>query len=1290
MNKQYHSPILTVMLGLALLLSPIIGIAQASHHVGADAAPAAPLPENLQGVSSATGDWWPAVQKDTRQAEYHVTWQEHTYLADVAAAYQAPNRAHNLRTYFTPQGIRVIPRVLQGETPPWEWGLTLSGYGSVLGVQPVAAATLHSEGNRIEYRHGAPGTGPDLALTEWYVNDERGLEQGFILDAPPSGLAGEGAGEQLVLELAFSGDLAPRLAAGGSTVDLAAADGTTVLRYGPFAATDAAGRPVPLQLHLVARLTIQLLTSDLQYPVILTARLVSLSPAPEGLSPTPNWTAESDQDSAQFGYSVATAGDVNGDGYSDVIVGARYYDNGETDEGRAFVYHGSAGGLSPAPNWTAESNLAYASFGFSVGTAGDVNGDGYADVVVGAPDYTGSQVGGGAVFVYHGGPGGLSPTANWMEDGDWYYGWFGWSVGTAGDVNGDGYADVIVGAPGFDNGQTEEGLAHVYHGGPGGLSVPAAWWVESNEECAELGFSVGTAGDVNGDGYADVIVGAPGCSSESPSHAFAYFGGPTGLSTSPFWTHNDLMEGDRLGYSVGTAGDVNGDGFSDVIVGAPYFDGTGTEDAGYVGVWHGSPSGLPVSSDWSSTPGQSYAHFGSSVGTAGDVNGDGYADLIVGAPHYTHNYTNEGIAFVYHGGANWGVPLPAWWAEGGQAGAGLGASVGTAGDVNGDGYADVLVAAPGYDNGQTDEGRALVYHGGPGDPGYDPNWTAEGNQTDAHFGTSVATAGDVNGDGYADLVVGAPHYDDGQTDEGGVFVYHGGSTGLSATPNWSAFGNQAYGSFGWSVGTAGDVNGDGYADLVVGSPYWDLGQVDEGIVSVYYGGPGGLSTVSWSADSDQVEAYFGCSVGTAGDVNGDGYADLIVGAYRYDGRLLEDEGRAYVYYGAAGGLQPYPGWSSRADQAYAWFGYAVGTAGDMNGDGYSDVVVGAIHYTNGETNEGAAFVYYGGPAGLSTAAGWIEGNQDSAWLGSSVGTAGDVNGDGYADLIVGAPHYTHNYTNEGIAFVYHGGANWGVPLPAWWAEGGQAGAGLGASVGTAGDVNGDGFSDVVVGAPCADAAYADMGYAAVYYGRPTGLPFTASWVHAGDLSSVYFGTSVATAGDVNGDGYADLVVGAPYVDGAYYNEGRAYVYHGNGGGVPMLARQMRADGSAPIAYLGMSDARNGFELRLIGRMPLGRDVVRLQWQAAPLGTLFDHPGVFSGVTGWFDTGTGGSDISASIDNLPLTGMSYHWRVRLLYRPGNALGQSVSRWIHIPWNGWNETDLRLLLRVYLPLTLRQAP
>ncbi len=155
------------------------------------------LPE---GVSS---DWWDQAQKDIHQAEYNVTWQEQTYLPDVAAAYQAPNRAHNLRTYFTPAGIRIIPRARR--SPQWELGLTLTGFGYAGSTQPVANPDLMTNGHRIDYQRGN--------VSERYINTEDGLEQGFtILEAPPPQTKHGQAGEPSSWEMALSGGLVPSLA----------------------------------------------------------------------------------------------------------------------------------------------------------------------------------------------------------------------------------------------------------------------------------------------------------------------------------------------------------------------------------------------------------------------------------------------------------------------------------------------------------------------------------------------------------------------------------------------------------------------------------------------------------------------------------------------------------------------------------------------------------------------------------------------------------------------------------------------------------------------------------------------------------------------------------------------------------------------------------------------------------------------------------------------------------------------------------------------------------------------
>ena len=222
-------------------------------------------------------------------------------------------------------------------------------------------AKPEAETNRVWYPHDE--------IVQWCQNRSDGLEHGFTVNYPV-------AGDTLEVRLAITGNLTPSLA-DETTVELINAHGVRVLTYDKLVVTDAEGKRLSAAFRLEGmRLFIMTDIRGATFPIEI-----------DPLASTPAWTAESDQASANFGFSVSAAGDVNGDGYGDVIVGAYAYDNGELGEGRAFVYLGSAFGLSAAPSWTAESDQAAANLGFSVSAAGDVNGDGYGDVIVGAPYY---------------------------------------------------------------------------------------------------------------------------------------------------------------------------------------------------------------------------------------------------------------------------------------------------------------------------------------------------------------------------------------------------------------------------------------------------------------------------------------------------------------------------------------------------------------------------------------------------------------------------------------------------------------------------------------------------------------------------------------------------------------------------------------------------------------------------------------------------------------------------------------------------------------------------------------
>jgi RHS repeat-associated protein len=435
------------------------------------------------------------------------------------------------------------------------------------------------------------------------------------------------------------------------------------------------------------------------------------------LMTAPVWSVEGSQENAHLGESVSSAGDVNNDTFPDIIVGMPDYDvvSGSvvlTDAGKVMVYYGTAAGPNPVPSWTLTGTQANAHLGWSVATAGDINGDGYDDVIIGAPDFVGST-GEGAVFVYTGTANGVSPTYDWLVEGVMTTTYrLGLSVNTAGDVNHDGYADVIIGSEGDFN-QPYPGRADVFHGSETGLSEVSAWSFNAGQRSVNFGLSVSTAGDINGDTFDDVIVGSRDTKAVVPG----------------FIGRADLFQGSTTGLN-------------------PYPQQTI------------SSTELLVSVDSSL-----------SVSNLGDINGDEYDDVILAGPLSFLGEFEEGKAVLYLGSALGLVQKSSWQFEGSQEYAHLGAAVGAAGDVNGDGYDDILVGAPGFTNGQTDEGCVFVFYGGTEGPRSVADWTIESNQAHARFGTAVNTAGHIFEGGNDAIIVGAPDYDGYQPDGGGVFAY---------------------------------------------------------------------------------------------------------------------------------------------------------------------------------------------------------------------------------------------------------------------------------------------------------------------------------------------------------------------------------------------------------------------------------------------------------------------------------------------------------------------------------------
>jgi hypothetical protein len=1262
---KHHLKTRGTALSILLILTGLIGLIPS--HVQSVSKDSPAPGKNSDAISA---DWLGKTLGAISDMEYNITPQKKNLQSGENEGYQAPNRAQNFRTYFNPLGIRIVSRTEM--SPSWNFSWNVIGISRSPKISIPDNALISQSQNRLVYKRHE--------FTVEYENSREGLRQIFTIQKSP---AGSGS---LIISSAWGKDIAFSITGQKGPVRFSHED-KDVLNYCIVSATDANGNTLPFQLD-AAREQVIISINDAGAISPLTVESIFKGKGAGLLPDIEDWYKESNQTDAKMGYSVGTAGDVNGDGYSDVIIGVPEYDDGTMNQGRVYVFHGSIHGLSNTPNWYKNGDLN-GRFGFSVSTAGDVNGDGYCDVIIGAPYLWTDFEASGGIYIYHGSSDGLSAEDNFSYKSDSALEQFGWSVSTAGDVNGDGYSDVIAGAPFHWNDNKSVGRAHLFYGSSEGVTNEDIWTATGTESQEKLGYCVSTAGDVNGDGYSDIIIGSPYRDTSALTDngvAFVVHGssaGPGDPGTN--WT----MEGDKsyasLGFSVSTAGDVNGDGYADVIIGAPYREHTiGGQGAAYV--YHGSSSSLSTIANSISYGEEGGGHLGWSVATAGDVNGDGYGDIIIGQKDYDGVIDEQGCVYVWLGGAEGlGGSLingkADWIGTGGVDYAEFGGSVKTAGDVNGDGYSDVIIGAPGYSNGMTGEGRVFVYHGGSVNLSQDPGWEYLGGYKGMNLGHSVNSAGDVNGDGFADIIVGAPYYEGNYTDEGAIFVWYGSALGpgggIWTSVDWWAKGDAEGAHLGYSVSTAGDVNGDGYCDILAGMPGRNNSTGNEGAAVLWYGSSSGIEGSSpstpgasnWTAEGTDAGAEWGFSVSTVGDVNGDGYSDIIIGAPYYSNGQT-GEGIVYAWYGSASGLGE-TGSNINADfkregeAENAKLGICVATAGDVNRDGFSDAIAGG---------NGFAAAWYGHLSGLpSSGNSWLH----SGYLvldgyGSSVSTAGDVDGDGYSDVIVGAPLYDNI---SGSAWIYKGGVG-GLGASASWTDTGLSASAFGYSVGTAGDLNGDGFADVIIGAPLYSDASENKGEVRVYYGSDLGPVSNngGDWVRQNDVGGTKLGYSVACAGDVNGDGFADILIGSPIFTNTKLTEGRASLFYGDGAmGVSFNPRQMCSAADIPIAPLGKSDAAHSFYLELTGKTPTGKGKVKFYYEAKALRDLFDGSGMED--SAWKNTGVSGVKLTTTVVSLNANS-HYHWRVRIRYHPvTNPFNPPFGRWIHMPWTGWNESDLR---------------
>ncbi|MFT5457462.1 MAG: hypothetical protein ACI9K2_003956 [Myxococcota bacterium] len=826
------------------------------------------------------------------------------------------------------------------------------------------------------------------------------------------------------------------------------------------------------------------------------------------------WTAPAG--APDLGEALAL-GDFDGDGLDDLAAGA-------PEAGTVTVYAGTGRGLADVPAGV----LTHAGdrFGLSLHTL-DANGDGHADLLVGQGE------GAGAAHLFLGGPDGLAAEPAWSvsDDPDALGLQLGSVLGSV-DVDGDGRDDALIGAPGSDR-------VHLFFGTLSGLSPAPDWTREAVD--GRLGAAVVGFDDLNGDGYGDFAIGAPEWSNEAVNagRVEVYYGGeelPAGADA----VLVGPMERARLGDAL-AAVDADGDGFTDLAVGAPQAAVLPSLDIrGRVLWWRGTPDGLQPAPSWEGTTGtalqrDSVERFGAQLAAGGDLNDDGYGDLVV--------LDGTDWVLAYPGGARGPSRWPAW--------ASRGRTVAASGDVHGDGMSDVALADPTTGRVELARGQDLPFDddadGTPNalDCGSDDrllrpgivescDWVDEDcdgdiaerfadADADGHpdcvdldfgkpwawtvtaggqYGTALAT-GDFDADGQWDLATAAPALRYLYLEEGAIFVHYGDEP-WPHTPGWVAFGGAAGAQV--SELAVGDFDGDGYDDLLVGLP--DHGG---GVARVYSGGPAGLSVgPTWEFAAADMAAGLGSSVSSA-DVNGDGFDDVLLG--------LGPADTMRIHYGSADGPSQLPDLSNTVADRY---GAEIEGLGDIDGDGFDDVAVGAPMALAGN---GRIYVYRGSRSGPIDPV--VFDGRNGARFGGEITAMGDANGDGYDDFAGAAPLAAGG---TGRVQTFRGtpsGAVRGFVLAP------ESGRGFGTAMAPL-DFNGDGFTDLLVGAPSEVP-----GTVSLFLGSAGGLLTTPTRSWRGQVGNGSFGAALAAL-DTDYNPFADFIVGDPtHVDG-----GRTFLFLG--------------------------------------------------------------------------------------------------------------------------------------------------
>jgi len=432
---------------------------------------------------------------------------------------------------------------------------------------------------------------------------------------------------------------------------------------------------------------------------------------------------------------------------------------------------------------------------------------------------------------------------------------------------------------------------------------------------------------------------------------------------------------------------------------------------------------------------------GTSVAAVGDINGDGLDDVLLGAPYDDIDAIDAGTAYVVFGGLTGTLDLSGADARliGVSSGDAAGMSVGPAGDVDNDGYDDILVGAWYEDTAASDAGAAYLLLGPiSGDVNLDDaDYILTGGSANDYAGSAVTTVGDWDGDGYADLGIGAYEEDTGASNAGMAYLISGASVSSGTLPgvSWAQFsGERSDDQVGRNIAAAGDVDGDGQPDLLISAPPEDTGGNASGSVYLVLGPSTGGAVDLRYADAQlygEGDNHFaGRTAAGVGDLDNDGYDDIFIGADGEDS-VASGNGAAYLWNG------PVPSGTrdlSNADTKFVgdtgldYIGRSVAGGGDIDGDGNLDLVMGGTGDDYGDTDAGGGFVALG-----PFSAGTVTKNDFYARLyaastddkaGYAVSGAFDFNGDGFDDVLVGVPGEDTGGTDAGAAYITFGATSW--------------------------------------------------------------------------------------------------------------------------------------------------------------------------------------------------------------------------------------------------------------------------